>query len=308
MSYDLSKRLVVGIASSALFNIDSADAVFKKYGEKEYRKYQRENLDVPFDKGVAFPFIQRLLSLNDLRENDPVAEVILLSKNDPDTGLRVFRSIEHYGLNISRAAFLQGKSPYPFIKPFHISLFLTANKKDATKAIEEGHPAGLVLQTENYKDIEDKELRIAFDFDGVLADDEAETVSNEKGVEKFHEYEKTNSEKPLNSGPLKPFLEKIAEIQKIEAQKQKEDESYKPRLRISIVTARNAPAHERVITTLRDWDIIVDEGFFLGGIEKTSVLDVIQPHIFFEDQIKNLDNAKDHIPSVHIPFGIKNII
>ncbi|NWL75285.1 5'-nucleotidase [Pseudomonas taiwanensis] len=308
MPYDLEKRLVIGLASSALFNLEESDEVFRTKGEEAYRKYQRENQNVPLPHGVAFSFIRRLLSLNQLNPSDPPVEVILLSRNDPDTGLRVMKSIQHNSLPMTRAVFLQGRSPQAYIPALKISLFLSANELDVRQAMLAGYPAGQVLKTSAYDDPLDSELRIAFDFDGVLADDEAEAIYQEtRNLTDFHEHEINLVDTPHNPGPLAEFLKKISKIQKLEQDKKNSESSYQPILNISIVTARNAPSHERVINTMRNWDITVNEAFFLGGVEKKSVLEVLNPHIFFDDQRLHLDPAASTLPSVHIPFGVTNL-
>ncbi|TRX72744.1 5'-nucleotidase [Pseudomonas mangiferae] len=307
MSYDLDNRLVIGLASSALFDLEESDKVFRLRGEEAYRDYQRENQNIPLPHGVAFSFIRRLLSLNKLNMGDPPVEVILLSRNDPDTGLRVMKSIEFYNLPMTRAVFLQGQSPQAYIPALNISLFLSANELDVKQAMNAGYPAGQVLKTLVYDDPEDSELRIAFDFDGVLADDEAEVIYQEtRDLMDFHDHEITLVNTPHNPGPLAEFLKKISKIQKLEHTKKDSDPAYTPILDISIVTARNAPSHERVINTMRAWDIMVNKAFFLGGIEKKSVLEVLKPHIFFDDQRLHLDPAASVLPSVHIPFGAIN--
>jgi 5'-nucleotidase len=309
MTYDLSKRLVIGVASSAMFDLCKSDQIFRSNGEEEYRKYQSENISNPLSKGTAFSFVKRLLSLNNLSENpkeDPLVEVVLLSRNDPDTGLRVMKSIDHYKLPISRAIFMQGKSPYDYIPALNISLFLSGNLVDVRKAISRGYPAGHVLPSAIIDD-ETDDLRIAFDFDGVLADDESETVMHESNdLTKFHNHETKNILQSHNPGPLKEFLVKISAIQNIEEQKKKTQKNYKNRLRVSIVTARNAPSHERALNTLRGWGVMANDAFFLGGVDKGLVLGVLQPHIFFDDQSSHLNSTSKVAPSVHIPFGVKN--
>lgn len=307
MAYDLTKRLVVGLSSSALFDLEESDNIFRTEGEEAYRQYQREMQDEPLSKGVAFPFIRRLLKLNEIRPEDPLVEVILLSRNDPDTGLRVMNSIEHYGLGITRAVFLQGKSPYIYIPAFDIELFLSANRDDVMQAIAADYPAGQILNGHINDDSTDFELRIAFDFDGVLADDEAESIYKSSGqLSDFHRHEAANVNIPHNPGPLKKFLQRISYIQKLELEKVEQDPNYIPLLKISIVTARNAPSHKRVINTMRTWGISVNEAFFMGGVEKANVLRILKPHIFFDDQKLHLKSSSE-LPSVHIPFGIANI-
>ena len=310
MSYSLEERLVIGVASSAMFDLTESDAVFRSSGEADYRKYQEANLHNHLAKGNAFSFVRRLLSLNDLSSDplgDPLVEVVLLSRNDPDTGLRVMKSIEHYGLGISRAIFMQGQSPYAYIPALNISLFLSGNMPDVAQAIGLGHPAGHVLKSAIIDDDDDNHLRIAFDFDGVLADDESETIfQSSHDLAEFHAHATVNVMQPHNPGPLKEFLVRISRIQAVEEARKHDDPSYRNRLRVSIVTARSAPSHERALTTLKSWGVMVNDAFFLGGIEKGKVLEVLRPHIFFDDQSTHLTSARSVVPSVHIPFGITN--
>ncbi|WP_292998425.1 5'-nucleotidase [Nevskia sp.] len=306
MPYDLSSRLVIGLASSALFELSESDRVFREAGEAVYRQHQLDHRADILKPGVAFPFIKRLLSLNALRPGDPLVEVILLSKNDPDTGLRVMDSIAAHGLAISRAVFLQGRSPHRYIEPLRISLFLSADEADVRDANAAGHAAGQVLQSSFVDAADDDELRIAFDFDGVLADDQSEAVFQRDGLASFHDHERRHAATPVNPGPLAPFLRKLRQIQALEEQQALADRDYLRKLRVSIVTARDAPSHERVITTMRDWGVTVNEAFFLGGIEKRAVLSVLKPHIFFDDQQHHLTPAAADLPCVHIPFGMLN--
>ncbi|CUI49653.1 5'-nucleotidase [Achromobacter ruhlandii] len=307
MPYDLHNRLVIGLASSALFDLTESDDVFRNEGEQSYREYQRKREKEHLQPGVAFPFVRRLLSLNEISPDDPPVEVILLSRNDPDTGMRVMNSIEHYGLGMTRAIFLQGRNPHAYIPALSISLFLSANEADVKQAVLAGYPAGQVLESKHVELPGEEELRVAFDFDGVIADDEAESVFHKtKDIEQFHKHESDNAFIPHNPGLLKELLEKLAVIQKKEQAKADLDPQYSPRLRISIVTARNAPSHHRVINTMRSWGINVNEAFFLGGIEKKAVLEVLKPHIFFDDQKTHLLPASGSLPSVHIPFGVRN--
>ncbi len=307
MPYELDNRLVIGLASSALFDLAQSDRVFRESGEQAYRAFQREHQHVPLRPGVAFPFIKRLLSINQIRPYDPPIEVVLLSRNDPDTGMRVMRSIAHHGLGMTRAVFLQGSSPHRYIPAFSISLFLSANEADVRQATLAGYPAGQVLDSHHVDLAEDAELRVAFDFDGVIADDESEAVYRARSdLGEFNAHEARKVDIPLNPGPLKEFLSKLSGIQRLEEARAEVDPSYTPKLRISIVTARSAPAHERVINTMRSWDITVNEAFFLGGIEKRRVLEVLAPHMFFDDQQAHLIPASEILPSVHVPFGIAN--
>ena len=308
MPYELKDRLVVGVASSAMFDLTESDKIFRTEGEDNYRKYQEKNKSAPLDPGIAFSFIKRLLSLNDLSPDGdgPLVEVVLLSRNDPDTGLRVMNSIQHHGLSITRAIFQQGLSPYAYINALSISLFLSGNKSDVLEAIAKGLPAGYVMDSKKIDDPNDNTLRIAFDFDGVIADDASETVMQHGNLSQFHAHETANSMEPHGDGPLKNFLVRISKIQRAEEERRKNDSNYKNRLRVSIVTARNAPSHERAINTLKSWGVMANDAFFLGGVEKKLVLDVLQPHIFFDDQSNHLVTASEVAPSVHIPFGITN--
>lgn len=305
MAYDLTKRLVIGLSSSALFGLTDSDKIFRTKGEQAYREYQRENQNTPLATGVAYPFIRRLLKLNELSD-DPLVEVILLSRNDPDTGLRVMNSIEHYKLSITRAVFLQGQSAHKYIPAFDIELFLSANEADVKQAVDDGFPAGQILDGDIADDIDDTQLRVAFDFDGVIIDDEAESVykeSNQLGA--FHSHESSRADIVHNPGPLKNFIDRISHIQKIENDYKLKNPNYEPVLRVSIVTARNAPSHKRAINTMREWGILANEAFFMGGVDKSKVLEILKPHIFFDDQKLHLKSA-NILPSVHIPFGIAN--
>ena len=306
MPYNLANRLVIGLASSALFDLDESGSIYRTEGPEVYRRFQRDNQNIPLKTGVAFPFIKRLLSLNDLNPDNPPVEVVLMSRNSPDTGMRVMKSITHYGLGMTRAVFLQGKSPLKYIPTLNVCLFLSANEIDVKQAIMAGYPAGQVLDSKIVDNAEDTELRIAFDFDGVLADDEAEVIYKTHNLNMFNQNEADKADIAHNPGPLKIFLDKISAIQRMEEQKASEEPSYSRKVRISIISARSAPAHERVINTMRTWGINVDEAFFLGGIEKKRVLEVLMPHIFFDDQKLHLVPTASILPSVHIPFGITN--
>jgi len=305
--YELADRLVIGIASSALFDLTESDAVFREQGEESYRAYQERHLDDPFRPGVAFPFIRRLLSLNDLGDpDDPLVEVIVLSRNDPDTGLRVMRSIQTHGLTISRAVFMQGRSPYQFMPAMNMSLFLSANEGDVREAVATGLAAGHVLGTPYADDPDDGDLRIAFDFDGVLAGDASERVYQLDGIEKFRAHEVLNAATPHDAGPLKDFLANVNRIQQREEDERRKNPDYRIRVHVSIVTARNAPAHERAVTSLKKWGVTVNDAFFLGGIDKGAIMAILRPHIFFDDQQGHLVSTSRTTPSVHVPFGAMN--
>lgn len=307
MSYPIEKKLVVGLSTNALFDLREEDRIFREEGVEAYKKFQVENRDKVVEKGLAFSFARRLLNINKIFPKEKPVEVVLLSKNSPETGLRVFNSIKEYGLDISRAAFTSGRSPFEYIPAYNIALFLSTDKEDVRLAIQKNYPAGIILNTEIHDDESDNELRIAFDFDGVLADDEAEKVyQKHEDIEEFHNNEKTLSNDPLNPGLMLDFFRKLSFFQKLEEKEYVKDKSYKKIIRTSIITARNAPAHERAIKTLESWNVNVDEMFFLGGIDKRRILEVFKPHLFIDDQMSHLDQSINNIPLVHIPFGVIN--
>lgn len=300
---DLERALVIGVASSALFDLSESDAVFREEGEERYREYQREHLDDVLEPGVAFPFIRRLLDLNDLSDRERLVEVVILSRNDPETGMRVMRSVRSRGLDITRAIFMQGQSPYRFMEPLRMSLFLSANEDDVREATELGFAAGHVVGR-SVPDDGDSDLRIAFDFDGVLAGDSSERVFQDRGLKEYQESESALAEVPIERGPMADFLEKINRIQGIEdARCVSDPQGYRRRVRVAVVTARSAPAHERAINSIHQWGLRVNDAFFLGGLPKGPMIEVLQPHIFFDDQRRHVDGASLSTPSVHIPFG-----
>ena len=308
MAYPIEHKLVIGIASSALFDLTESHQVYLDGGEEAYRKYQEQNSKVILGRGVAFPFIRRFLNINLHFARQAPVEVVLFSRNSAETGLRVMNSIAHYGLGISRAAFVTGKSPYTYLPAFNVSLFLSANEEDVRNALANKYPAGLVLPSLISDDEDDVELRVAFDFDGVIADDESETVfKRNNDLDEFHAYETRHAAVPHQPGPLADLFQKLSLMQRLEERALRRDPNYKKILRIAIITARSAPAHERVITTLKSWGVSANETFFLGGMEKARVLAVFKPHIFFDDQLSHLKSAGGTIPMVHVPFGIANL-
>lgn len=303
---DLSQSLVIGIASSALFDLSESDAVFVHEGQAAYESYQESHLNDALNPGTAFPFIQRLLDLNDLRNG--LVEVVIMSRNSPKSGLRVMESVKTHALPITRALFRTGQSPFEFMPEFNMSLFLSANKNDVVQAVKAGHAAGHVLPSTSISSGDEHGLRVAFDFDGVLADDASEKVYQDGTLEEYFEYEGEHASDPLNPGPLMDLLAGLNKIQEIEEERARKHSDYVPRLRISLVTARNAPAHERAIRSLEHWGLRVDDAFFLGGLDKTPILNRLRPHIFFDDQEKNLSSPALDAPAVHIPFGLHNLV
>jgi len=308
MPFPIEEKLVIGVASSALFDLSDSHQVYLDEGPEAYRSHQARQRDVILARGVAFPFIRRFLSLNRCFPQQAPVEVVLFSRNSPETGLRVMRSIAHYGLDISRAVFMSGKSPYPYLPAFNTALFLSANEEDVKSAIAVDYPAGLVLPSAIADEEDDIELRVAFDFDGVIADDESETVykrNNDLG--EFHAHETLHMARPHQPGPLAGMFRKLAMLQQLELDAERADPDYRRIVRIAIITARSAPAHERVVTTLGSWGVSADETFFLGGMDKARVLSVFKPHIFFDDQLTHLKSGPGGtIPMVHVPFGVAN--
>jgi 5'-nucleotidase len=308
MAFLIEHKLVIGVASSALFDLSESHQVYLDKGPDEYRKYQEAHIDAILPRGVAFPFIRRFLNINRHYPRQSPVEVVLFSRNSPETGLRVMRSIAHYGLDITRASFMSGKSPYSYLPAFNVSLFLSANEEDVKNAVAANYPAGLVLPSQIVDDEADDELRVAFDFDGVIADDESETIfKRNNDIDEFHAHETLHVARPHQPGPLADMFQKLALMQRLEERAQRRDPTYKKIVRIAIITARNAPSHERVVTTLKSWGVSADETFFLGGMNKARVLSVFKPHIFFDDQLTHLKSSPGGtIPMVHVPFGIAN--
>lgn len=304
MPYPIEEKLVIAVASSALFHLDEADTVFRTKGLRAYREYQRKHENDVLPPGIAFPFIRRFLELNSVFPEVQPVEVVLLSRNDSDTGMRVFNSIEHYDLGICRAAFTRGNSPFRYIPAYNVSLFLSANHEDVSEAIASGFPAGMVLPSPAEDNKQDKELRIAFDFDGVIADDSSEKIFRQNGLEAFQQNEVIHADRAISPGPLGNLFRQLGALRSAEDELEEKDPSYKRFLKTFIVTARSAPTHRRVINTLRAWKISVDEIHFLGGMDKGRIMETLKAHIFFDDQkTPHLDSVSRFAPSVHIPFG-----
>lgn len=308
MTYPIEKKLVIAVASSALFDLTDSDKIYREQGVEQYAQYQETNEDVLLKKGVAFPFIRRFLHINEVYAGQGPVEVVLLSRNSPETGMRVHRSIKEYGLDITRSVFLSGKSPFDYMPAFNAALFLSANEVDVRSAIEAGHPAGMVLPSTIEDTDDDIELRVAFDFDGVIADDEAESVYHETGeVDAFNNHEIQKADIPHNPGPLGELFCKLSALQQLDRAREREEPGYQGIIKTAIVTARGSNTQERLVTTLKEWGVSVDEIFFLAGMEKKRILEIFKPNIYFDDQIRHLEPVSGFVPSVHIPFGIKNI-
>ena len=303
-------QLVVAVSSRALFELEEEHRIFESRGIAAYRQYQIEHRNTPLRPGVAFAFVARLLKLNELFPGHDPFRVVVLSRNSPETGQRFFSSCQYYNLPIKAGAFTSGQSTFPYIEAFDASLFLSANKDNVTQAINKGHPAGLVLPVDPsqlHEDEDDGELRIAFDFDGVVIDDAAEREFQRDGIEGFERMEISLKETPHDPGPLGKLFQKLAKFQALDAQRGENDPYYKPALRVSIVTARGSACVERLITTLKALGMSAAELFLMDGLPKNRVLEVMRPHIFFDDQITHLEKAAHTIPSVLVPFGINNL-
>jgi 5'-nucleotidase len=291
--------LVIAISSRALFNLEDSHRVFEEEGLDAYQQYQISKEDQPLEQGDAFLLVQKLLGLNKLLNESPV-QVILLSRNSADTGLRVFNSIQHYGLDISRAAFSGGESPYRYISAFNSHLFLSTDGVDVRQALESGVAAATILPSEKSVTPNEK-LKIAFDGDAVLFSDDSEKIFKNKGLAAFTENEKEAANEPLSGGPFKPILAALQQIQM----------AFPPGespLRTCLVTARAAPAHERVVRTLRAWNIRIDESLFLGGLDKGEFLRAFDADVFFDDQEGHCESARNHVATGHVPHGISNEI
>lgn len=291
-------KLVVAISSRALFNLDESHRVFESEGLEAYSRYQIEHEEEVLEPGDAFSMVKKLLDVDSLIKGGTRVEVILLSRNSADTGLRVFNSIKHYGLNISRAAFTGGQSPYRYISPFHCHLFLSTNADDVRNALENGVAAATIMPS-NKENQNSNELRFAFDGDAVLFSDEAEKIYKSEGLVAFTESEVAAAKKPLSGGPFKSFLSALHNLQS--------ELSTDCPIRTALVTARSAPAHERVIRTLRSWDIRIDESLFLGGMDKGEFLKAYGADVFFDDQQMHCESAKEHVATGHVPHGVANI-
>lgn len=294
------QKLVVAISSRALFDLQESHRVFTEQGVDAYCQYQIAHENEPLQPGVAFPLVKKLLGLNHLKPERERAEVILLSRNSADTGLRVFNSIQEHDLPITRAAFTNGASPFRYVEPFGADLFLSSDPQDVSITLEAGVAAATMLPSNSGKgsDNQDK-LCIAFDGDAVVFSDEAERVYKQKGLVEFAKHEVAAARKPLPGGPFRNMLAALHKIQT-------EFPADQSPLRTAIITARSAPAHERVIRTLRAWDIRIDEAVFLGGLDKGAFLRTFGADIFFDDQQGHCESARQHVPTGHVPHGVAN--
>ena len=302
MAMTLDGKLVVAISSRALFDFEEENEVFEQGDDRAYMALQLQRLDIPAKPGVAFSLVQKLLAFNpppDQPQATKPVEVVVLSRNDPVSGMRVFRSAQHYGLAIERGSFTRGEAPWRYLKPLRANLFLSAHLSDVRAALAAGVPAAQVYpRSVHASDAHPFEVRIAFDGDAVLFSDEAERVYQTQGLQAFQQHEIEKAALPLPDGPFKPLLFALQRLQQAGTPTM--------RIRTALVTARSAPAHERAIRTLMNWNIEVDEAMFLGGLDKGEFLREFEPDFFFDDQTGHIESAAQHVPSGHVASGVRN--
>lgn len=298
MASSLNDCLVIAISSRALFDRGDENTIYEEQGLSAFSDFQIQHENEILKPGAGFALVKALLGLNKKNQDKKMVEVVIASRNSADTSLRIFNSIEHYGLDISRAVLTGGKPLTNYLQAFDVDLFLSAYEDDVQDAINSNIAAGLIYTdplSAYGEDVNIEQIRIAFDGDAVLFSDEAEKIYQKDGLSAFIEHEKLNALKPLPEGPFAKFLKTISKIQ----------ESFDPcivPLRTALVTARNAPAHERVIKTLRAWNVRIDEAFFLGGLPKKEILAAFAPHIFFDDQAVHAKPASSVVPSARVPY------
>lgn len=290
-------QLVVAISSRALLDFEEENLLFEAGDDHAYMARQLELLDLPAAGGVAMPLVKKLLAFNGNGEH--LVDVVLLSRNDPTSGMRAFRSAQHHGVPLERGVFTRGRSPYAYLKPLGAHLFLSANAEDVRAALDAGFPAARVYpKSQQSAGAHPEEVRIAFDGDAVLFSDEAEQVYHRQGLSAFQEHEVSKAATPLPPGPFKPLLEALYRLRTRAPSTM--------RIRTALVTARSAPAHERAIRTLMDWQVEVDEALFLGGLEKGPFLREFQPDFFFDDQTGHCESAATAAPTGHVISGVRN--
>ena len=298
MPVSLDKLLVIGISSRALFDLEAEEEIFRSQGLEAYRRHQIEHENDILPLGAGFPLVKALLELNSITDNQRFAEVVIMSRNSSETSLRIFNSIRHYGLDITRAALSGGASIAPYLQAFNVSLFLSLHEDDVQAAIDSGTAAALLYQKPENTMAEVDQIRIAFDGDAVIFSDESERIYQTLGIEAFERHERENALKPLPEGPFARLLKALSYIQN----SARTLAGGKPPIRTALVTARSSPAHERVIRTLRAWDVAIDETFFMGGVAKSQVLAAFKPHIFFDDQPGHCEPASPLVQTGRVPL------
>ncbi|MFM8590745.1 MAG: 5'-nucleotidase [Limnohabitans sp.] len=297
MPATLEGQLVVAISSRALFDFEEENRVFEQADDRAYMQLQLQRLQTPARPGVAFSLVRKLLAFNDA--DSQRVEVVILSRNDPVSGMRVFRSAQHFGLPIQRGSFTRGQPPWRYLRPLHATLFLSAHLPDVRAALDAGVPAAQVYpHSARASEAHPHEVRIAFDGDAVLFSDEAEQVFQAEGLSAFQQHERDKADLPLSAGPFQPLLVPLHRLQQAGTPQM--------RIRTALVTARSAPAHERAIRTLMNWNIEIDEALFLGGLPKGEFLREFEPDFFFDDQTGHIESAAPHVPAGHVASGIAN--
>lgn len=299
MPVDLSNVLVIGVSSTALFDLTEAERIFRDDGIAAYRDYMVKNEAIPFSPGTGFAVVQALLALNQHgQQGKPLVEVLVMSRNSLETSVGIMNSVRHYGLSITRFAFTGGEPLASYVRPLGVDLFLSTSKDDVQRIADAGHCAAAILYPPPPNYLPPKEqVRFAFDADAVLFSEDSELRFKQEGLSAFHAAEAAAADDPMKDGPFAPFLRKLAKLKAALPERVE----YAP-IRIAIVTARNAPAQSRVITTLREWRVYADEAFFLGGLEKKPVLEAFRPHIFFDDQDLHVRPASVVVPSGLVPY------
>ena len=300
MAYDLSNYLVIGVSSRALFDLSKENEIYENEGLEAYCRYQLDHENDVLKPGTGFALINSMLRINQIDANTRRTEVVIVSRNSADTSLRISNSIDHYNLDITRAAFTGGEPVAKYLNAFDVDLFLSATEEDVQAAVESNVASGLIYDGPSANPQNPLEqIRIAFDGDAVLFSEESEMIYQRQGLEAFIEHEKINAEKPLPEGPFAKLLKTLSFLQ-FELNSNNKQEV--PPIRTALVTARNSPAHERVIRTLRTWNVRIDETFFLGGVSKDRILASFSPHIFFDDQHQHCDAAAKLVPTARVPY------
>ena len=298
MAFDLTEPLVIGISSRALFDLEEENRIYEEQGLEAYRNWQIDHEGDVLGRGAAFNLVQAFLNANSLVKDKRLTEVIVMSRNSPDTSLRIFNSIHQYGLDITRAALAGGSDVAPYLKAFHTDLFLSANENDVKQAVNDGIAAGMILTGDRHSDAQQQvdQIRIAFDGDAVLFSAQSERIYQQEGVEAFIRHERDKAQIPMEKGPFANFLMTLGRLQHLKTP------TGKSVVRTALVTSRNLPAQERAIRTLRAWGVRVDEAFFLGGVEKKDILSAFGAHVFFDDQRRHAEPAAEVVPAAVVPY------
>ena len=297
MAYELTHPLVIGISSRALFDLEKENRIFEEQGLQAYIRYQLDHEKDILPVGPGYPLIRAFLRLNQLQKDKRIVEVIIVSRTSPDTSLRIFNSIQHYGLDITRASLVSGASVTPYLKALQADLYLSADEPSVKDAINHGIAAGVLLTgsfPDPDKDID--QIRIAFDGDAVLFSSASERIFQQNGLTAFTEHERDNASVPLTKGPFAAFLMTLSNLQAMYREREQSP------IRTALVTSRSVPCHERAIRTLREWGVRIDEAFFLGDVRKREILEAFGAHIFFDDQPRHAIPASDVVPSALVPY------